>query len=600
MNTPSSITAACLLLLLPARAPAQERFRETVVVTATATPVPFDNLARAVTVLTRDQIARLPARSIPDLLRFAASVDVRERGEHGMQADFSIRGASFGQTLVLVNGVRLNDAQSGHHNGDIPVPVEAIERIEVLYGAGSSLYGADAFGGTINIITRTTDDSAAASVTGGSFSTADGALRWSRGTRSIAAEATRSSGFTSTRDFWGVSAGAETNLGEDGRLRFGHVRKEFGAKGFYGASPSREWTDQTLATFEQRILEGSAWRANGRASYRTHGDRFLWDERTPGLFENRHRTHAALAGLKLQRALPNASRLTAGAEMGGDWITSTNLGAHRFARAGLFAEVEHRLGGRAVVYPGIRYDSFSSFGDSWSPSISASAWLGTSLKVRGAAGHAFRIPTFTELYYRDPAHEASGALSPETAWSGEAGADWLIGPTWLASATVFGRRERDVIDWVRTSAAEKWRTTNLRRVDTSGVELDLRRFVGSGMVGLQYAWLSSRADDVSYISKYVLEYARHSVAVVASVDLPWRLGLGERIAFTERADRRHYWVVDARIARTAGAFSLFVEGTNLLDTSYQEIIGVDMPGRAIVAGIRLSSGDAFPAPAGQP
>ena len=96
------------------------------------------------------QIDALPVHTIADVLRLASSVDIRARGERGVQTDFAVRGANFGQMLVLIDGVRLNDAQSGHHNGDIPVPLDAVERIEVLYGPGSSLFGADAFGGTVN------------------------------------------------------------------------------------------------------------------------------------------------------------------------------------------------------------------------------------------------------------------------------------------------------------------------------------------------------------------------------------------------------------------------------------------------------------------
>jgi outer membrane cobalamin receptor len=132
--------------LWPAEAAAQDGFRQTVVVTGAARPVELGSVSRAMTILTREQIERLPVQSVADVLRLASSVDVRMRGVRGVQSDFAVRGANFGQMLVLVDGVRLNDAQSGHHNGDIPVPLDAVERIEVLYGPGSSLFGADAFG----------------------------------------------------------------------------------------------------------------------------------------------------------------------------------------------------------------------------------------------------------------------------------------------------------------------------------------------------------------------------------------------------------------------------------------------------------------------
>jgi len=123
-------------------------YRQTVVVTAAATPVELGSVTRSLTVITREQLEMLPVHTVADALRLLSSVDVRARGERGVQSDFAVRGANFGQMLVLVDGVRLNDAQSGHHNGDIPVPLDAVERIEVLYGPGSSLFGADAFGGS--------------------------------------------------------------------------------------------------------------------------------------------------------------------------------------------------------------------------------------------------------------------------------------------------------------------------------------------------------------------------------------------------------------------------------------------------------------------
>jgi outer membrane cobalamin receptor len=161
-----AVTLASALTLVVAaaeRASAQDPVHETVVVTAAATPIPLGSVTRTLTVITREEIAQLPVHTVADVLRLASSVDVRARGARGVQTDFAVRGAHFGQMLMLVDGVRLNDPQSGHHNGDVPVPLEAIERIEILHGPGSSLFGADAFGGTINVITRR--DAAPASLT---------------------------------------------------------------------------------------------------------------------------------------------------------------------------------------------------------------------------------------------------------------------------------------------------------------------------------------------------------------------------------------------------------------------------------------------------
>ena len=157
--------------------------------TAAVTPVELGTASRTLTVITRDQIEAMPAVSVADVLRMAASVDVRARGERGVQSDFAVRGAGFGQMLMLVDGVRLNDVQSGHHNGDIPVPLDAVERIEVLYGPGASLFGADAVGGTVNVITRRRADTSATLLAGSNGLAGGGAAvewrEWPGGSRAV-------------------------------------------------------------------------------------------------------------------------------------------------------------------------------------------------------------------------------------------------------------------------------------------------------------------------------------------------------------------------------------------------------------------------------
>ena len=148
---PPSVAAAVLLAVAASPAAAQSSVpppvAETVVVTGGALPIAFRELPRTVRVVTRDEIANLPVGTVTDLIRLVASADVRARGPRGIQADFSVRGAGFGQVLVLVDGVRVNNAQTGHHNSDLPVTLDDIERVEILLGPGSSAFGADAFGG---------------------------------------------------------------------------------------------------------------------------------------------------------------------------------------------------------------------------------------------------------------------------------------------------------------------------------------------------------------------------------------------------------------------------------------------------------------------
>jgi iron complex outermembrane receptor protein len=571
-------------------------YRQTVVVTAAATPIELRSVTRTLTVITREQLDALPVHTIADALRLTSSIDVRARGEHGVQSDFAIRGANFGQMLVLVDGVRLNDAQSGHHNGDIPVPIDAVERIEVLYGPGSSLFGADAFGGTVNVITRRVPAPASVVLQGGSFGFASGhgQAGFERGgvRQMFAASADRSSGFMYDREFTTAIASSRTLIGADSGVSVSLVRKAFGANNFYGGNaPSREWTNQALVAADHRFGAAAGWTFGATASYRTHGDRFIFNRERPELSDNRHRTHAALATVTGSTRVGAAS-FTVGAEGGGDWIRSTNLGDHDLSRVSGFAEWRHELGQRTHVDTTLRVDRYSEFGTSVNPSFGVGWWPSSSVRLRASAARAFRVPTFTERYYSDPANLARAEVGPESAWAGEGGADLFVGEGWMVQATLFGRADEDVIDWLRATTADRWRTFNIRDVDTVGVELGARKtFAGGAFLQAHYTGLNLEAAAVNQLSKYVLDYAPHSFTAAASMPLAGGFQVAPRLEYRLRrrsSGEADYLLLDARVARRFNrVLELFVEGTNLFDVNYQEVAGVRMPGAAMTVSLAL-------------
>jgi iron complex outermembrane receptor protein len=588
---------AAMALAASVASAAQGPYRQDVVVTAAATPVELGTVTRTLTVITRDQIARLPVNSIADVLRLTASVDVRARGARGVQTDFAIRGANFGQMLVLVDGVRLNDAQSGHHNGDIPVPLDAVERIEVLHGPGSSLFGADAFGGTINVITRKEASPASGVVQVGSFGlvagrgqvgVARGAVR-----EVLAASVDRSSGFMFERGFVTAGVSSQSSIGERTGVFASYLWKDFGANGFYGNAPSHEWTNQTLLAADHRFGAAAGWQFGGNASYRTHGDRFLFDVRRPGVFENRHRTHAIIGTIRASRGIGDRGSVTTGLEGGSDWVRSSNLGDHDTRRVSGFAEVRFAPGASTQLDASLRVDRYTEFGTAWSPSLGAGWWPSDAVRLRASAGRAFRVPTFTERYYSDPANWARPEVHAETAWTGETGADFFPSDGWMVTATVFGRLDHDVIDWLRPTTTERWRTYNIRDVDTIGAEISVRKTLSDGsFIQAGYTALDVQAAAVTQLSKYVLDYAPHSLAVAASIGLPAAMQLAPRLEFKRRTrstGKSDYAVLDLRVSRRFGIYEMRLEGTNLGDASYQEVLGVAMPGRAITASIAFGA-----------
>ena len=579
-------------------APAQAQdFRQTVVVTAAARPVELGSVTRTMTVITRQQIESLPVHSIADVLRLASSIDVRARGTRGVQTDFALRGATFGQMLMLVDGVRLNDAQSGHHNGDIPVPLDLVERIEILYGPGSSLFGADAVGGTINVVTRRESNESGAGE-GGSFGlvAGRGQADVSRGElrESAGVSFDRSDGFMYDRDFKQATVRSRTALGTRTGLSLSYLWKEFGANNFYGGNaPSREWTNQTLLTADHRFGELGGWSIDGQASYRTHGDRFVFNQLTPALSDNRHRTHAVLVSGNGSRPVAGRGSLTLGVEGGGDWIRSTNLGDHETARISAYGEWRQDVAG-VQLESLLRVDTYDEFGTSWNPSLGAGWWATPSVRLRGSVGRAFRVPTFTERYYSDPANLAREDVGPETSWAEEAGADVILRGGWLLQTSVFTRQDHDVIDWLRQTAADRWQTYNVRDVDTLGFEIGIQKSLGSGVfVHAQYTAIDIDAAAIDQLSKYVLDYAPHSLAAAVAVPLPGGFRMAPRVEYRRRSrstGTSDYVLLDTRLGRRINrTFDLFVDGTNLFDVEYQEIAGVAMPGAAVSVSLAIAT-----------
>jgi iron complex outermembrane receptor protein len=567
-----------------------------VVVTAATTPVEMGTVTRTLTVITREQIEALPAHSIADVLRLTASIDVRARGIRGVQTDFAVRGANFGQMLVLVDGVRLNDAQSGHHNGDIPVALDDVERIEILHGPGSALFGADAFGGTVNVITRRNVDKPTLQVQGGSFGLAGGRgeAGFARGplrqTVGIASE--RSSGFMYDRDYANVIARGRTSIGDTSSVSVAFLSKEFGANNFYGGSaPSREWTNQTLISGDHQFGATAEWTLTARGSYRTHGDHFIFNQTNPALSDNRHRTHAVLGELAASRQVRTGS-VTIGVESGGDWIRSTNLGDHDLNRVSAFGEWRQDIGRRVQVDGAVRVDRYSQFGASWNPSAGVGWWVADTIRLRASAARAFRVPTFTERYYSDPANLARAEVGPETAWAGEGGVDVFVRGGWMLQATFFGRADSDVIDWLRPTVADRWQTYNVRDVDTLGVELGVQKtFARGAFVSAQFTGVDLDATAVTQLSKYVLDYAPRSFTAAGLLPLPGAFSVAPRVEYRRRsrpAGTSDYVLLDMRVSKRVSRFGdVFVEGSNLFDREYQEIAGVSMPGATAAVGLAL-------------
>ena len=162
-------------------------------------------------------------------------------------------------------------------------------------------------------------------------------------------------------------------------------------------------------------------------------------------------------------------------------------------------------------------------------------------------------------------------------------------PMYVVTATVFGRMDHEVIDWLRLTTAERWRTYNIRDVDTVGAEFSARKTLPNGsFIQGGYTVLDVQAAAVTQLSKYVLDYAPHSLTLAASVALPAAMQVAPRFEYKRRTrstGKSDYTVLDLRVSRRFGVYEIRVEGSNLGDASYQEVLGVAMPGRSATVSL---------------
>jgi iron complex outermembrane receptor protein len=391
-----------------------------------------------------------------------------------VQADLSIRGSTFEQTLVLLNGLRMNDVQTSHHDLDLPLPTGSLQRIEILPGAGSTFYGSDAVGGTINFITGPPQYSevrvgAAVGNFGINQESMSAGFVASRLDEQLSVARDFSSGFMPDRDYRSLAifsnSGAQTVLGRT-LVMLGYSDKPFGANQFYGDFNSWERTKSWFAGLKQNVGKKTEF----DLGYRRHSDEFILLRDDPSIYENNHIDESWQAAIRRTEPVSQNSTLFYGGEGFHESIASNNLGDHARSHGAGYIDYDVRALSRFSFSVGAREEVFDTGGTEFSPAVSGGVWLKPGWKLKASASRAFRLPTYTDLYYHDPANVGDPNLLPETAWSYEGGLLWDQAGRCKAEVTVFERRERNDIDYVRSSPSDLWRAENIGRLNFTGVE----------------------------------------------------------------------------------------------------------------------------------
>lgn len=567
--------------------------------------LPFSDVSRSIEVITATQIAALPVQSVNEVLQYFSGVDIRQRGVHGVQADIGIRGGTFDQTLVLVNGIKMSDPQTGHHLMNLPIDPDNIERIEILKGPGARIYGQNAFAGAINIVTKTPDSGfSRLSLQAGSFEM--GGVAFSA---SLPGETYSQYLSFSKRFAQGYRYNTDydiNNLFYQGRIQMqghglnilaGYSERAFGANGFY-ASPN--FTDQFEAIQTSILAISDSWQKGSwtfkpRLYWRRNQDEYIFNRNNPAAYRNLHITNTS--GLEFHASNANAWGISGiGAEITFMGMRSNNLGAQQRSVANLFFEHRFLLFSENLdITPGIALYQYSDFGSRMFPGIDLGYRLNQKFKVFANAGYTFRIPTYTDLYYQDPANLGNPDLRPEEAISWEAGLKVSSrGVQWQASW--FVRDASNLIDWTRLTTDQPWKPDNIAGLYTSGLDLSgqlnfplllspetpLQRFY------LAYTYINAQLEtSPTGFSRYALENLRHQLIIGLEYRLAEKVFHSLHYRYLDRVNLEDYALLDSKLFYRGKRLEFFLSANNLLNQAYRETNLVPMPGRWIQGGIDL-------------
>ena len=576
------------------------RTEEIVVVTGSYGLVPLEETDRSVSVV---EVGQSPSeyRNWVDVLEQDSSLDVQQRSP-GTSADLSIRGSTFEEGLILVNGLRLNDTQTGHNNLDIPFPFESVQRIEVLKGAGSTLYGSDAMSGAVNFITRVPEQSEIRLGAGvGNFGTnqQNGALTLAR--KQFGEELTfvreLSTGFIADRDYRNLAIASETRINTGlgaSDVLLGIGDRPFGADGFYGVPlnfPSWERTKGWLAAWTQPI--GSQTGAD--FGYRRHTDEYIYIKSDPSAYENNHIDEEYQAALRRFEKIGDTMRIYYGVDGLREHIDSSNLGIHTRDQGGAYVSFDARALKRFSFNVGVREEVYTAGRQVFSPSLSGAYWLSGRLKLRASASHGFRLPDYTELYYSDPVHLGNPNLKPESSWSYEGGVQFAPGHGITLDSGVFTHRDRNVIDYARSDAAAAanratlYVAENIQKLNFTGAEISLRwQMPRQQRIELSYTGIHGAGSTLTgeqYL--YVFNFPSNEGVATWWARLPGGEDSRLRVAAVQRYGIGAYPLVEWTVGRQFEYVKPYLQLTNLTNTSYQEIAGLPMPGRGLIAGLEV-------------
>ena len=615
-------------------------------VTASRIKTTLPNAVRITNVMTADEIAAYPVQSVNDILKYAASVDVRQRGPMGAQTDVGVRGGNFEQVAILLDGINICDPQTGHNSFDFPIDMNDIDHIEVLEGPAGRAYGSSSLMGAINIVTKTaTKTSASAHAEGGSYGYAAGGVSASAVNKSwnnmLSVGYGRSDGYSRNKN-GGLNADFEykksfykgSYSSDNLRINWhtGVSVKDWGSNTFYSAKYDDQF-EHTLKTYTALQAETKVGIVNTHPSiwWNHNQDRFelIRGSETPIPF-NYHRSDVTGAALNSWFDW-KLGHTAIGLEFKNEYLVSGNLGEqldkpihikgterdyiYGLNRANLSVILEHNITiGKLAMSAGAVgvHNTWNGRDFSIYPGVDMSYRLTNRLKAFATYNTSLRLPSVTELYYSVGGYKADKHLKPEKLTSYDIGLRYTDYDGIQASASLFYNHGADMIDWIMDitllQEQRRWESVNFTQVNSWGTELkasfDFETLIPSQHIlrsaDFAYSYISQDKVDVEGIqSRSTLEYLKHKAVAGVRFGILPNLVLGINCRYQDRSgtytgtdglvyDYQPYFLTDARLQWEKRNLKVFIEGNNLTNKSYIDYGCVPQPGIWAIAGFSLS------------
>ena len=612
-----NIVSLVLIIAVNVMAHSQETqidLKEITVVSSPRIELPFSENSRTIQVISKEEITESPANNVAELLQQVAGIDIRRRGVSGMQADLYIRGGGFDQTLLLIDGIKVEDAQTGHHTMNMALPIEVIERIEIIKGSASRVYGQNAFSGAINIITsKVAENMVSVSLESGSYKQQNASVTISRKNEDQSVlfhySNNSSDGHKYNTDYKNENYFLKNSFEIKGLpidMISSFNERKFGANGFY-ASPEAidqyEETQASLLGFSTKIISNN-FIIKPKLYWKRNQDMYVYLRDNPSVYRNLHITNKI--GAELNGSYESNNGITGfGVDISSIKLSSNNLGERKRTMVNLFLEHQMKFAENKIdVTPGVAFSYFSDVSTNQNyqnnffrnffmyPGIDIGYVLNDDVKLYSNIGYTYRVPTYTDLFYTSPTTIGNENLKPEKAFTKEIGLDYTKGD-FNFIFTVYNRDASDVIDYVKNVESAPWEAFNIREINTKGYELGLTYnfYVASFLNHSIKIGYSNIKDDLKQtdfnFSRYSLNSLKNHLTTSYSFEIKKNLKSSIIYKYAERNFGEDYSVMDIKVSYTLKKYNLYITANNLFDTIYSETNLVEMPGRNILLGLNV-------------